>query len=139
MIVKLRKMIVKVFPVLAILLLAAFVLSRVFTPERTPAPEISISANEAQNHAGTPAEVCGEVASTSFLEHIDGKPTFLNFERPHPDQVFTVVIWGEHRSLWQQPPDQLYHNRFLCVTGRIDEHDGVPQIVVSSPDQTQLQ
>jgi len=104
MIVKFRKAIKKIFPVVAVILLIAFLLSRVFTADRSPAPEIRISAHEAKDHVNTPAEVCGEVASTAFVEELEGQPTFINFERPHPEQVFTVVIWGEYRQQWQNPP-----------------------------------
>ncbi len=138
MIIKFRKAIVRIFPVVALVLLLAFVLSRIFTSGHRSSPEIRISAFEAENHVGTPAEVCGDVASAAFVENLDGQPVFINFERPHPDQVFTVVIWGEYRQLWQHPPEQLYRNQTLCVTGRIDVHDGVPQISVSSPDQIRI-
>jgi hypothetical protein len=139
MIVKLRKSVVKLLPIAAVLLVLALVLSRVLTPGSSPAPEIRISANEASGHAGTVAEVCGDVASTSYLNNVEGNPAFINFEKPHPDQVFTIVIWGEHHELWQTPPHQLYENRSVCVTGRIDVHEGVPQITVHSPDRIQIQ
>ena len=138
MIVKFRKAIKKIFPVVAVILLIAFLLSRVFTADRSPAPEIRISAHEAKDHVNTPAEVCGEVASTAFVEELEGQPTFINFERPHPEQVFTVVIWGEYRQQWQNPPAQLYRNQSLCVTGRIVLHNEIPQISVRTPGQVRI-
>lgn len=138
MIVKFRKAILKIFPVVAVILLVTFALSRVFTADRSSAPEIRITAHEAIDHVNTPAEVCGEVASTAFVENLKEQPTFINFERPHPEQVFTVVIWGEYRQLWPNPPEQLYRNQSLCVTGRIVLHDEVPQIAVRTPDQIRI-
>jgi len=138
MIVKLRKHIVKIFPIVAIVLLAALLLSRVFSPNRDLTPEVHIDAAEAVDHIDKTAKVCGYVASARFVREIGGQPTFINFEKPHPDQVFTVVIWGEHRPAWRTPPEQLYENRAICATGRIRMHEGTPQIVVENPDQISL-
>ncbi len=138
MIVKIRKHIKKVFPLLALLLVAVFVLSRVYSPDPPRTPEIFIDATEASDYVGEFAQVCGYVASARFATEIGGQPTFLNFDRPHPNQVFTVVIWGEHRLAWRTPPEELYQNRTICVTGRIRLHDDVPQIVIQHPDKISL-
>jgi hypothetical protein len=132
-----RKSIRYVFPVVIILMLAGLILSRIFTPDRTsaPEPEGTITASEAADAAGRTMTVCGTVADASFVPSISGEPTFLNFEHPHPDQIFTVVIWGEYRSLWREPPHQLYLHRDICVTGTIRMHEGVPQITVEDPQR----
>lgn len=136
----LRKNLKYIFPVIVIVMIAGLILSRVHRPDqRPPEPEVQINASEASDYIGTAAEVCGEVVATSYLPQIGGKPTFLNFGRPDPNQLFTVVIWGENRNKWEQPPEQIYLNRNICSSGVIEEHKGIPQIIVEQPGQIELQ
>lgn len=138
---KLRKWIKYLFPVVAVILLLGLVLSRVFQSEPVTdlEPEHRINAFDAAEYIGTVAEVCGRVASAEYVTQVGGDPTFINLERPHPDQPFTAVIWGDDRHKWQTLPEQHYRNKEICVTGRIDEHEGTPQIRVTSPEQISVQ
>ncbi|MFH1865684.1 MAG: peptidoglycan-binding protein [Candidatus Eisenbacteria bacterium] len=96
---------------------------------------VTISAADASRHVGEYAEVCGQVASAAYLASVGGQPTFLNIERPYPDQVFTVVIWGSSRKQFDGRPENLFDGKSICVTGRIAMHQGTPQIVVDDPEQ----
>jgi hypothetical protein len=69
------------------------------------------------------------VAGATFAATLRGQPTFLNLDRPHPDQPFTVVIWGDDRPVFGRPEDDLA-GRPICVTGLIRMHRGKPEIVV---------
>ena len=53
-----------------------------------------ISPSEAKNYVGKSVTVCGKVASTAYATQAAGRPTFINLERPYPNQPFNVVIWG---------------------------------------------
>lgn len=134
----LRKFTKKAIPVIAIILLLGLVLSRVYQPDSAVTPEVSVTAHEAGEHIGKAAEVCGNVASANHAQQVGGEPTFINFEEDHPNQVFTVVIWGNQRMAWDHPPEELYQNREICVTGRIEMHNDTPQIEVHSPDQISI-
>ncbi|MDR9419602.1 DNA-binding protein [Gracilimonas sp.] len=115
-------------------------MSRVYTPgQGIPEPEIQINSSEAVNHIGKAAEVCGIVVNARYIPQIGGEPTFINFDRPDPDQTFTAVIWGENRLKWEQLPENIYPNNKVCVTGRIESHDATPQIEVISPEQIRIQ
>jgi hypothetical protein len=94
-----------------------------------------IGAPQAQHHIGERATVCGKVASARHASDSRGQPTFLDLDGPYPDQIFTVVIWGEHRDKFSEPPERLYRDKRLCVTGEITSHRDVPQIVVTAPSQ----
>ena len=43
-------------------------------------------------------------------------PTFLNFDKRYPDQIFTLVIWGGDRSKFGDP-ETVYRGKRVCVTG----------------------
>lgn len=92
-------------------------------------------AAEAADHVGEVARVCGTVASASWAREVGGRPTFLNLGRPYPDQLFTVVIWGEDRERFDAPPERRWAGRRVCVAGRITTHEGTPRIVVRRPAQ----
>jgi len=77
---------------------------------------------EAKEHIGDNATVCGAVVSTRYASSSKGEPTFLNLDKPYPNQIFTVVIWGTNRSKFKTPEED-YKDKKVCVTGRITAHD----------------
>jgi hypothetical protein len=89
---------------------------------------------EAKEHFGESATVCGEVVSTRYAASTKGQPTFLNLDKPYPDQVFTIVIWGEHRGKFGKPEDD-YKGKRICVSGKITAYAGLPEIVADNPNQ----
>jgi len=139
MIPSLRKKIKYLLPAVIVLMVLGLILSRIYQPEpRIPEPEITIKAEETQHYIGRVAKVCGIVANARFIPQIGGQPTFINFGQPEPDQNFTIVIRGEDRMKWDQPPENIYPHKELCVTGVIESHEGTPQIVVAQPKQIQI-
>ena len=79
-----------------------------------------ISPAEAGKYVGKPVTVCGKVASTAYVVQAMGRPTFLNLERPYPNQPFSVVIWGTERSNFSPPPEKAYDGKRICVSGTVD-------------------
>jgi len=100
--------------------------------------QTSISAAEAKNHVGEKATVCGSVASTHYAAGSRGKPTFINLDKPYPSQIFTVLIWGSDRPKFGDP-EQTYQNKQICVTGKISDYKGVPEIVAYELSQIKVQ
>jgi len=98
----------------------------------------SISAAEAKNHVGERGTVCGEVASTHYAARSRGNPTFINLDRPYPDQIFTILIWGSDRPKFGDP-EEMYRNKRVCATGKITDYKGVPEIVAYDPSQIKVQ
>ena len=94
----------------------------------------TLTAAQAKDHMGETATVCGMVASATFAARIKGAPTFLNLDKPYPDQLFTVVIWGSDRPKFHQP-EVLYRGKRLCVTGNIKMFRGRPEIIVKELSQ----
>lgn len=97
-----------------------------------------LAPSEARNHVGEVATVCGEVASTKWAATSRGGPTFINLDKPYPNQVFTVVTWGADRVKFGQP-GEAYRGKIICVTGRIKGFRGVPEVVVYEPAQIKVQ
>lgn len=110
------------------------------TPTPTPTPASGISWEDAKDHIGERTTVCGPVVGTHWASGSKGKPTFLNIGRDYPDPGrFTVVIWGENRANFPQPPEGYYLGKTICVTGLIEPYEGTPQIEAKHPDQIEEQ
>ncbi|MFP4228467.1 MAG: hypothetical protein ACLFTE_06535 [Salinivenus sp.] len=122
----------------AVLFVGLFLSRHLVGPEASGRSVGRIAAADAHQHAGARATVCGRVAEVEWLRDIEGEPTFVNLGGAHPEQSFTAVIWGDDRAGWDDPPAALYEGRSVCVTGTIEQHEGTPQIVVSSPRQVRV-
>ena len=100
----------------------------------------AISWDKAISHVGERATVYGPVAGTFYGSSVKGRPTFLNIGEDHPSKKrFTVVIWGQNRGNFPQPPESYYRGKTISVTGLITEYEGIAQIEVTDPSQIQEQ
>jgi hypothetical protein len=97
-----------------------------------------LTASEAKEHFGENATVCGSVVSSRYAVSSKGQPTFLNFDKPYPNQIFTVVIWGSNRSKFKTPEED-YKDKQICVTGKITGYDGLPEIIADDPKQIRIE
>ena len=95
----------------------------------------SISPEEAINHVGQQAIVCGTVASTHYSYRSKGQPPFLNLNKPYPHHIFTALIWGSDRSKFHDAPEKYYKNKRICVSGLIEQYEGISEIIVRNPGQ----
>jgi DNA/RNA endonuclease YhcR with UshA esterase domain len=92
---------------------------------------------DAAAHVGEEATVCGEVTGAKYSDHRKRKPTFIDFGPPHPNQLFTALIWGEYRDKFDYVPESLL-GKTICVSGTITEYKGKAEIKVSDPAQIRL-
>ena len=108
--------------------------------EQAPAsaPSTGIAAAQAASHVGERTTVCGDVVDSRYAPSSKGSPTFLNFEKPYPNHIFTVVIWGSERSRFPSNPESHYRNKNVCATGLIETYSGKPQIIARDPSQLQI-
>lgn len=97
-----------------------------------------LTAAEAKDHIGEVATVCGKVVSANYAAGSRGQPTFLNLDKPYPNHIFTIVIWGENRTMFGRPEVE-YRDKQICVTGKIQSYRGVPQIEARSPSQIRVE
>lgn len=99
----------------------------------------AISWQAAREHVGEQAIVCGPVVEGTFAEQSNGKPTFLNLGLPYPDQGrFTILIWGDKRARFSEPPEVFYLDKNICITGMIELYQGVTEMIVREPGQIVL-
>jgi hypothetical protein len=100
--------------------------SEAAVPKPVPLPPpVMLKADQASEHVGERATVCGTVVSKTASQ-ANGKPTFINLDHPFPNPTFTVVVFESDAP---QAGD-LPASGNLCVTGTIALYRGTPQIVV---------
>jgi len=49
-----------------------------------------------------------------------------------------AVVFADDYGKFPQPPADLYDGKEVWITGEIASHKGVPQIVLTSPDQVEV-
>ncbi|MCO5176185.1 MAG: hypothetical protein M9890_04315 [Thermomicrobiales bacterium] len=108
---------------------------------RTNAPDAgcvpcAVTWDQALNYIGQEITIIGPVMSTAWASDSRGKPTFLNIGRSYPDpERFTVLLWIDARFRFDEPPEQTYADKTICVTGIVEIYEGSGEIVVDYPWQ----
>ena len=92
----------------------------------------TLTAAQAKEHVGENATVCGIVASEHTATSSRGEPTFINLDSAYPNQVFTILVWGDDRKAVGELPRLKSR---VCATGLIKDYRGAPEIVVRSAGQ----
>ena len=98
----------------------------------------TIKPEEAANYVNKNVTVCGKVASAYYASELEEKPTFLNLDKPYPDQIFTIFILPDVRSQFENKPEVFYLNKEVCVTGKITLYNSKPQIVLEKKGDLKL-
>lgn len=108
-------------------------------PTPSPTPDVcpgAVSWDQALNYVGQEITVIGPVMSTAWATTSRGQPTFLNLGRAYPDpERFTVLLWIDARFRFDQPPEETYADKTICVTGVVEIYEGGGEIVVDFPWQ----
>jgi hypothetical protein len=86
----------------------------------------NIPASEASKHINERKTVCGTIAEKHTAASSAGVPTFIDFEKPYPNQTFTAVIWQRDSATVGNVPS----SGSLCVTGTITEYHGRTEIIL---------
>jgi hypothetical protein len=119
-------------PMLVMLFLLVALLAQTASAANT------LTADEAKNHIGETATVCGMVASPHYAEQTKGSPTFVNIDNPYPNQVFTILIWGEDLPKFSPKPST-WDGKRVCATGTITSYQGRPEIVAKATGQVAVE
>jgi len=97
-----------------------------------------IKLEDVSRHIGDSVTVCGKVDDMRYFENSKNQPTFLNIGGNYPNQLLTVVIWGEIRKQFTGNLDDL-KTRQICITGRIILYKEKAEIVIGEPGQIVVQ
>lgn len=93
-----------------------------------------LTTSEAAKHVGESATVCGVVASVHTATSSKGSPTFVNLDKPYPNQLFTILIWGDDLAKFSPAPTS-WNSKRVCATGTITLYRNSPEIVARDSGQ----
>lgn len=94
----------------------------------------NLTTSEAAKHVGENATVCGIVASVHTAMSSKGSPTFVNLDKPYPNQLFTILIWGSDLQKFSPAPAS-WDGKKVCATGTIAMYRNAPEIVAREAGQ----
>lgn len=97
--------------------------------------QTKIRVDSAANHYGEKVTICSKVYGTKALE----KVTFINLGAAYPNSLLTIVIFSKDRSNFKEAPEVMYEDKNICVTGVVKEYNGKPEIIVTSPNEINIQ
>ena len=83
--------------------------------------QMLIPSSEAGSYIGKKITVAGTVKSTYYAETENGKPTFINLDKPFPENTLTIVLFdvdventGFNRFA--------YENKQVTITGLVEQY-----------------
>src|SRR5438552_17342207 len=86
------------------------------------------TALEAAKHIGETASVTDKVDD---VYQAKGGSVFLNMGGKHPNESFTVFIPTLSAAAFKD--FKVYEGKTITVSGKIEDHQGKPEIIVKSP------
>jgi hypothetical protein len=108
-------------------------------PSETGPAVTVVSWEDARDFIGGVVTVEGPVAGTRYAQAGAGEPTFLTIGREVADpKRLVIVIWGEDRDSFPEPPEDTYADRTIQVTGHLLGHEGMLRMDVASPDAIKI-
>ncbi len=102
-------------------------------PEKEPKAAKIISWEDAGDYIGEWVTVKGKIVKT----HNSGKACFLNFHN-NWKKYFTAVIFSYDFYSFPRPPEKVYLNKTVHVTGLVKDHEGKPEIILQKASQIKI-
>jgi hypothetical protein len=100
-------------------------------------PPAHVTPNEAKNHIGETAVVCGKAVDSKVSRYGiagHGKPVTFDLDQPAPNQAFYFVTFGT-QSDGPQEAVSAYQGKNVCVTGKIANGASGPYILAADRSQ----
>jgi hypothetical protein len=97
--------------------------------------QTTIKLEDINQHIGDSVVVCGKAYGGRHLKSAKNSPTFLNIGAKYPDQLLTVVIWGDVRKDFTAKPEEDFANKDICITGKVELYKEKSQIEIRNPAQ----
>lgn len=86
------------------------------------------------NNVGDSVVVAGKIYGGAYLIHVKTKPTFLNLGDTSPNHRLIIRIEPEDRDKFPAAPETWFLNKYVRVTGKLQDYKGTPLIQLSQPE-----
>ncbi|WDF56747.1 hypothetical protein [Mucilaginibacter sp. KACC 22063] len=98
--------------------------------------QTKIEAKDAAKHLNGNVTICDKIADGKYFSN--SQTTLLNVGAPHPNELLTLVIKGDDRKKFSEDPEKLFKNKKVCITGKVIDFKGRPEIVITEASQITL-
>lgn len=100
--------------------------------------QTKIPVEEASKHIGQTVTICDKIAGGKFLENAKTRPTLLTMGGGvAANSRLTIVINPEDRKNFPGHPEETFSGKLACVTGKLVDYKGKPEIIVTKPEEIQ--
>jgi endonuclease G len=93
---------------------------------------------QAKENIGKYCTICGKAVSIKYVQNGKSNPTYINLDKKFPDQLFTIVIYEDVRKKLSYIPEEKLMNKKVCVTGKVEQYKGIPQIVLQKEKDIEI-
>ncbi len=97
--------------------------------------QTEIKLDDIRNHVGDSVKIMAKIYGGKYLERAENTPTFLDVGGKYPDAKLTLVIFGDVRKQFKNPPETYYEGKDEWITGRIQLFKNKPEIVIYGTGQ----
>lgn len=98
--------------------------------------QTKIDAKDAAKHLNETVSLCEKVVDGKYFDN--SQTTLLNIGAAHPNELLTLVIKGDDRKKFGGDPEKIFMNQKVCITGKIIDYKGKPEIIITEADQLKL-
>lgn len=101
----------------------------------TLSAQVKIPVDSVVQYVGQNVTVCATVYGVKSLD----KLSFINLGAAYPKSPLTIVIFTKDLPNFKASPESLYANKSVCVTGKLEDFKGKPQMVITRPEEIIVQ
>ena len=98
--------------------------------------QTKISIDDGAKYIGQTVTICDKVYRGDFVEN---SQTLLSLGGVYPHNKLTVLINADKSKNFSKKIESFYPGKNICVTGKLINFKGKPEIIVSSGDQVLIQ
>jgi hypothetical protein len=100
---------------------------------------ISLDSSVLAAHKGDSVKISGTVFGGAYLKNVKTKPTLLNLgDSNNPKARLTIRIEPEDRDKFSAPPEELFKNKNITVSGVLNEYKGSALMSIANPDMIKI-
>lgn len=93
------------------------------------AQETTATLETITSFEGKTITICEKVTATHETK---GGNVLLNFGKPYPNNVFSVIIFKRDRNKFGYNPLEFLQGKTICLTGTVIMYKGKPEIVIKN-------
>lgn len=97
----------------------------------------NVPIDEVSKHIGETVTICDKIYEGKFIENSKTQPTFLKMGDISKHRI-TILINFDDRKNFTDKPEIYYPEKDVCITGRVMEVKGKPQIIIRKPTEIQI-